>query len=74
MKKIEILKFNYTQNNVAEELLAEEIKFTVNIKNIKILKLISSPEAIEELIIGNLLSQGIINNYIDISLFSIDLQ
>jgi len=66
IKSVDILKIeNYTANTFQDNVTTEE-PFLLNVENVNTFKLLSSPRDLNNLAVGYLFSENIIENYSDI--------
>ncbi|MCX6230325.1 MAG: formate dehydrogenase accessory sulfurtransferase FdhD [Bacteroidetes bacterium] len=72
MQSVQLIKFNINQFENIEDVVAEEVDFTIHINNGHTLKLICTPEALKEILIGHLFTSGYINHISDMLEYTID--
>jgi FdhD protein len=72
MKSIALIKFSNNQFESIEDVVAQEIEFTIHINNGHSLRLICTHEALDEMLIGHLFTSGLINHIADIFDYTID--
>jgi len=72
MERCEIIKIYAERKEKIEDLVSQEIPFTIYVNGKELLTLLSSPEDLEELTVGFLFTAGIIKQFKDIRTLIID--
>ncbi|MFZ4400383.1 MAG: formate dehydrogenase accessory sulfurtransferase FdhD [Bacteroidales bacterium] len=74
MKTIQLTKLTKAEFIEIEDIIAEEVDFIINTGKNQLLKLICTPEALEEMVVGHLFTSAFIDSMQDIISYKIDYE